>query len=94
MKDNQFRTWPEDTAGERIPFVAGDTGAHCVVVVHLALGVEAAGTLARIRTLLVDAGEVICAVGGHQALGPAVGRRAEVALDARAHGLVVELPAL
>ena len=64
------------------------------MVVHLAVGVEATRALARVCAVLVDAGEVVGAVGGHQALGPAVRWRAEVALDAGAHRLTMELAAL
>lgn len=57
------------------------------MVVHLALGIEAAGLGTRIRALLVDAGQVLGALRADHALGSALGRSSEVAHLAAARGM-------
>ena len=64
------------------------------MVVHLALGVKTARALARVHAVLVDTGQGLGAVGGHQTLGPAVGWCAVVAHDAGAHRLDIVTLAL
>ena len=62
--------------------------AHGVVVDHLALGGGPAGPGARVKALLVDAGQVTGALAGCPALRLAVGRTAPVA---RQTGAVPEI---
>ena len=74
-----------DAAEEGVARVARLALADRLVLHHLAGGVGAARPNAGVRALLPDAGLVRPAVGGDEALGPAVGRLAVVARGAAAH---------
>ena len=80
---------PYRASCEWIAFVSGTAAADRVVIQHFAVGVDATRALARIDAVLVHAGQGLGAIRRHQALGPAVGRYAEVAIFTRAHSLVV-----
>ena len=68
--------------------------AHGVVVDHLALSGGTAGPRARVKALLVDAGQVTGALAGCPALRLAVGRAAPVARQTGAVPKIVLAPAL
>lgn len=72
------------TAGERISGVTRHTLARRSVLDGCAHGVQATGTDARVGAALVHAGQVGRTVGTAEALGPAVGRTAEVVRQAGA----------
>ena len=78
-------TWNLGTRFERVSLISRWTGADGLVVEGVADGVDAAGTLAGVETLLPDAGQVGRALAVDEALGVAVGRSAEVALLTAAH---------
>ena len=83
------RTESDRASGERVSLVSGATAADWVVIPHSAVGVDAARALARVYTVLIHTGQGLGAIGGHQALWPAVGRGAEVVVITRAHSLSV-----
>lgn len=64
------------------------------MVSHMALGIETAGSGARVLALLVDARLVRWALGTDHALRPARGRCAHELRQARADGLALRFPAL
>lgn len=64
------------------------------MVDHLALSAISAGSGARVYALLVHAGLIQRTFGTDNALGPASRGRPDVTEQARAHGLIVDLPAL
>ena len=81
-------------AHEGVALVSLLAPAHGVVVDHLTLGVGAAGPGARVAALLVDAGQVAGALAVNPALGPAVGRGANIAGQTRAGRNVILASAL
>ena len=94
--DSLFLTWrwPSDASSERISGVAWLAAAHRVVVDDATDGVEAAHVQAGVAALLADAGVQAGAVGADDALGSAVGRRADVRRPAGADGTTAGVTAL
>lgn len=63
------------------------------MIVHLALGIEAACATAWIGALLIDASQVLCTLRADHALGPACGWSTEVANLAAACGMALDCAA-
>lgn len=83
-------TWLAPAHGERVALVAGLAHAHRRMIDHRADGGDAARSGARIGAALVHARLVRQALGAERALGPTVGRPADVVRQARAGGQLVD----
>jgi len=79
---------------ERITGLSLATATNRTVIDDLASRVQSARATARISAFLVDAGESLGALGAHYTLRPALRRRTDIALQARAHSVVVLRSAL
>lgn len=75
------------TLFEGISDIILGAGADGIVVIHLALGIEAACATARIGALLIDACQVLSTLRADHTLGSACGRSSEVAHLATACGM-------
>lgn len=82
------------TSGDGVSGHARLATADGVVVHHLALGIVAAGTSARILALLVNAGTVLGALRADHTLRLAAGRGTDVTLHTAAHRVAVGVLAL
>lgn len=89
-----WRWWNIIATPERIAGLSRTTTADRAVIDNFTSCVEAAGAETRVGALLVDAGPCLRTLCAHNALGTAAGRTAAVALQTRAHGVVVRGTAL
>lgn len=76
--------WNREAGSERVSSIAFVTRAHGHVVDDVTVGVGAAGAWARVAASLPHAGLLARAVRAQHALGPTVGRGADVVRETRA----------